>query len=79
MKTYASVCGNMARSSLIQTVVQPAVVRKLDKLAKATGHTRASYLRYLIEMHVHALDPRLAKALAGGDRPRNQSKEKGHR
>ena len=55
----------MARSSLIQTVVLPSVVQKLDRLAKATGHTRASYLRYLVEMHVESLDPRLAKALAG--------------
>ena len=53
-------------SRLIQTVVKPAVVRQLDALAKATGHTRASYLRYLIEMHVQSLDPRLAKAMAWG-------------
>jgi len=42
------------------------VMRQLDALAKATGHTRASYLRYLIEMHVQSLDPRLAKAMAWG-------------
>ena len=68
MKTYESVCRNMTRSSLVQTVVAPAVVRKLDKLARATGHTRASYLRYLIEMHVRALNPQLAKAIARGPR-----------
>ena len=67
----------MAKSSLIQTVVQPTVVRKLDKLAKATGHTRASYLRYLVEMHVESLDPRLAKALSWGHPPQNQSEAKG--
>lgn len=53
-------------SRLIQTVVKPAVVRQLDALASATGHTRASYLRYLVEMHVQSIDPRLAKALAWG-------------
>ena len=57
---------NMDRRSsrLVQTVVQPTVLHQLDKLARATGHTRASYLRHLIELHVKALDPRLAKALA---------------
>jgi len=67
----------MGRSSLIQTVVQPAVVQKLDRLAKATGHTRASYLRYLVEMHVQSLDPRLAKAMAWGHPPQNQNEAKG--
>jgi predicted DNA-binding protein len=51
---------------LIQTVVKPAVLRKLDALARATGHTRASYLRHLVELHVRAINPKLAKALARG-------------
>ena len=51
---------------LIQTVVRPTVLRQLDALAKATGHTRASYLRHLVELHVKAINPRLAKALARG-------------
>ena len=67
----------MGRSSLIQTVVPPTVVQKLDKLAKATGHTRASYLRYLVEMHVQSVDPRLAKAMAWGHPPQNQDETKG--
>ena len=50
-------------SRLIQTVVKPEVLHKLDSLAKATGHTRASYLRHLIELHVEALNPELARAL----------------
>ena len=53
-------------SMLIQTVVKPAVLRQLDALARATGHTRASYLRHLVELHVRAINPRLAKALARG-------------
>ena len=44
---------NTKRSSrLIQTVVKPTVMRQLDSLARATGHTRASYLRHLVELHV---------------------------
>jgi predicted DNA-binding protein len=53
-------------SRLIQTVVRPTVLRQLDALAKATGHTRASYLRHLVELHVKAINPKLAKALARG-------------
>ena len=53
-------------SMLIQTVVKPTVLRQLDALARATGHTRASYLRHLVELHVQAINPRLAKALARG-------------
>jgi predicted DNA-binding protein len=63
MQTYAT---EMRNARLVQTVVKPVVLRQLDKLAKATGHTRAGYLRHLIELHVQALDPRLAKALAPG-------------
>ena len=56
---------NPNRSSrLIQTVVKPATLHQLDALARATGHTRASYLRHLVEMHVRAINPKLAKALA---------------
>ena len=56
---------NPKRSSrLIQTVVKPTTLRQLDALAKATGHTRASYIRHLVEMHVRAINPKLAKALA---------------
>jgi predicted DNA-binding protein len=51
-------------SRLIQTVVKPTVLRQFDALARATGHTRASYLRHLVELHVEAINPRLAKALA---------------
>jgi predicted DNA-binding protein len=54
-------------SRLIQTIVRLSVLRQLDSLARATGHTRASYLRHLVEMHVTALDPRLARALAPKD------------
>jgi predicted DNA-binding protein len=53
-------------SRLLQTVVRPTVLRQLDALARATGHTRASYLRHLVELHVKAINPRLAKALARG-------------
>ena len=48
---------------LVQTNVSLAIARQLDALAKATGHKRASYVRYLIELHVKALTPRLARAL----------------
>lgn len=51
-------------SRLIQTVVNPSVLRQFDALARATGHTRASYLRHLVELHVRAINPKLAKALA---------------
>jgi predicted DNA-binding protein len=51
-------------SRLIQTVIKPTVLLQLDALARATGHTRASYLRYLVELHVRAINPKLAKALA---------------
>ena len=60
-------------SRLIQTVVRPTVLRQLDALAKATGHTRASYLRHLVELHVKAINPRLAKALARTDRARGMT------
>ena len=48
---------------LVQTNVNRDIARQLDALAKATGHKRASYVRYLIELHVKALTPRLARAL----------------
>ena len=48
---------------LVQTVVSPLILRKLDALAKATGRTRAGYLRHLIWLHVNALSPKLAKTL----------------
>lgn len=41
---------------LVQTHVSPTVAHKLDAIAKDYGHKRASYLRYLIEQHVVALD-----------------------
>jgi predicted DNA-binding protein len=53
-------------SRLIQTIVRPTILRQLDALARATGHTRASYIRHLVELHVKAINPRLAKALARG-------------
>ena len=51
------------KTRLVQTTVDPTVLRKLDALARATGHKRASYLRHLIELHVKALSPTLAVAL----------------
>jgi hypothetical protein len=50
----------MARK-LIQTTVDAPVCRMLDALAKADGHRRASYLRHLVELHVRALTPELAR------------------
>jgi predicted DNA-binding protein len=55
--------GTAKKTRLIQTVVRTPVLLRLDALVRATGHTRASYLRHLVEMHVDALDPRLARAL----------------
>jgi hypothetical protein len=46
---------------LIQTTVDDSVLRKLDALARACGHRRAGYLRHLVEKHVQALTPKLAK------------------
>jgi hypothetical protein len=46
---------------LIQTTVAPGVLRKLDILARAQGHRRASYLRHLVELHVQSLTPKLLK------------------
>jgi predicted DNA-binding protein len=60
-------------SRLLQTVVKPTVLRQLDALARATGHTRASYLRHLVELHVKAINPRLAKALARTDQTRGMT------
>jgi len=45
----------------MQTTVGDDVLRKFDTLARAQGHRRASYLRHLVEMHVQALTPSLAK------------------
>lgn len=47
---------------LVQTTVDQKTLRKLDALARAHGHRRASYLRHLIELHVRALSPELATA-----------------
>lgn len=38
---------------LVQTVIPIGVVRKFDVMALALGHTRASYLRYVVENHVN--------------------------
>jgi len=54
------------KARLVQTTVDPVVLRKLDALAKATGHKRAGYVRHLIELHVKALSPNLAVALDPG-------------
>ena len=47
---------------LIQTTISPEVLRQLDDLAKSQGHRRASYLRHLVEVHVRALTPAIARA-----------------
>ena len=63
-KAYASLCNltmpDTRKNRLVQTVVNPAVLRRFDLLARSTGHTRASYLRHLIELHVQALCPKNA-------------------
>jgi hypothetical protein len=61
LQTYESPVGLNMPGKLIQTTVDDKVLRKLDALAKACGHRRASYLRLLVEVHVRALTPRLAK------------------
>lgn len=48
-------------SKLVQTTIDDDVLKKFDVLAKIQGHKRASYLRHLIEIHVKALTPQLAK------------------
>lgn len=49
---------------LLQTQVDARVARVFRSLARADGHTRASYLRRLVEMHVSAMrSPRLLRAL----------------
>jgi len=48
------------KGRLIQTVVTPQSMRKLEHLARSTGHTKASYLRHLIELHIEAMYPRNA-------------------
>ena len=50
---------------LIQTTVSEKVLRKLDALAKVQGHKRASYLRHLVETHVQALAPSIARSTMG--------------
>lgn len=57
------------KGTLIQTTVDLPTARKLDALARVHGHKRAGYLRYLVEMHVRALSPRLAQALAARTSP----------
>jgi hypothetical protein len=57
------------KGSLVQTTVSPPTLRKLDALARAHGHKRAGYLRHLVELHVRALSPRLARVLAAGPSP----------
>ena len=61
MRPYANLCSRKMPGKLIQTTDDPRVLRKLDALARASGHRRASYLRRLVEMHVRALTPRLLK------------------
>lgn len=63
------------KKHLIQTVVSEPVLRKLDALAKATGHKRAGYLRHLVELHVEALTPQMAKTFAMS---MSQTHPKGH-
>ena len=52
------------KGTLIQTTVDLPTTRKLDALARAHGHKRAEYLRHLVELHVRALHPKLARVLA---------------
>ena len=48
----------------LQTQVDARVARVFRSLARADGHTRASYLRRLVEMHVSAMrSPRLVRAM----------------
>ena len=55
---------------LLQFHVRTQVGRKVDALAKATGRTRAGYLRYLTEMHVRAVkNGKLARALHRKESP----------
>lgn len=61
MRLYANLCNLNMPGKLIQTTIDPSVLKKFDALAKARGHRRASYLRYLVEIHVQALTPELSK------------------
>jgi hypothetical protein len=61
------------KTHLVQTVVKLSVLRKLDGLAKATGHKRASYLRHLIEVHVDD-EEWLGSALSENLHPDDQQK-----
>lgn len=61
------------KGTLIQTTVSPPTLRKLDALALAHGHKRAGYLRHLVELHVRALPPRLARTLAASPSPLDEA------
>ena len=49
--------GRLIKEGGIADIIK-AISDKLDAMAKNNGHKRASYLRYLIETHVGALNPR---------------------
>ncbi len=49
---------------LLQTLVDARTASVFRSLARADGHTRASYLRRLVELHVSAMrSPRLVRAM----------------
>ncbi len=53
------------KKTLLQTHVRPAAARQLDALAKASGRTRAGYLRLLVEEHLRSQEKDVAPELAG--------------
>lgn len=71
LQSYARLCTTLPRSPkkvLLQTQVDTSVGKWFDELAKANGHTRASFLRFIVEMFVlgqktkHRPNPTEAKA-----------------
>lgn len=51
---------------LLQTQVDASVGKRFDEMAKANGHKRASYLRFIVEMFVKG---RLPKPTRLGSQP----------
>lgn len=46
-----------AKKTLLQTEVDSSVAKKFDAMAKRLGHTRASYLRFIVRQHIAAPQP----------------------
>jgi predicted DNA-binding protein len=58
-----SMPSSQKRKNLVQALVEPSTLRKLDALAKTRHCKRATYVRHVLETHVQSVTPEILRSL----------------